>query len=60
MSDDLENRGGIDRKLISLKEPHEVRYWTTALGISKEKIEQLVAQVGHSAEKVRAQLEQTK
>lgn len=60
MSDDLNNRGGLDRKLISLKEPHEVEYWTTALGVSKEQLEQLVAQVGHSAEKVRAQLDQTK
>lgn len=60
MSDDLTNRSGTDRKLISLKEPHEVQYWTTALGVSKEKLEQLGAEVGHSAANVRAQLDKTK
>lgn len=60
MSDDLNNRGGIDRKLISLKEKHEVEYWTAALGVSKSELEHLVAQVGHSADKVREALENSK
>lgn len=33
MSDDLTNRGAQDRSRISLTEPHEVRYWTEALGV---------------------------
>jgi hypothetical protein len=56
MSDDLNNRGGVDRKLISLKEKHEVEYWTEALGVSKDELERLVGQVGHSAEKVQEAL----
>ena len=56
MSDNTNIRGPQDGKLISLKEEHEVRYWTNALGISKEELERAVAAVGHSAEKVREHL----
>lgn len=35
MSNDLNNLGGIDRKLISLKEKHEVDYWTAPLRVSE-------------------------
>lgn len=56
LSDDLNNRGGIDRNLISLKEQHEVDYWTTAMGVTKEELQRLVEKVGHSAAKVREEL----
>lgn len=56
MSDDLSNRGAQDRTRISLTEPHEVRYWTDALGVSKEELERLVREVGHSAAAVREKL----
>jgi len=56
MSDNLSNRGNPDRNLISLTEAHEVRYWTEALGISKEELERVVHQVGNSAAKVREHL----
>jgi hypothetical protein len=56
MSDNLSNKGNPDRTLISLTEAHEVRYWTEALGISKEELERVVGQVGHSAAKVREHL----
>lgn len=56
MSDDLTNRGPQDRALISLAEPHEVRYWTQELGVSFEQLQQLVAKHGHSSEKVRQAL----
>jgi len=56
MSDDLSKQGAPDRNLISLTEPHEVRYWTEALGISKEELERVVGEVGHSAAKVREHL----
>ena len=56
MSDNLSNRGNPDRNLISLTEAHEVRYWTEALGISKEELERVVGQVGNSAAKVREHL----
>ena len=56
MSDNLSNKGNPDRNLISLTEAHEVRYWTEALGISKEELERVVSQVGNSAAKVREHL----
>ena len=56
MSDNLSNKGNPDRNLISLTEDHEVRYWTEALGISKEELERVVGQVGNNAAKVREHL----
>jgi hypothetical protein len=56
MSDDLANRGAQDRARINLTEPHEVKYWTDALGVSKEQLERVVAEVGHSAAAVREKL----
>ena len=54
MSDDLIKRGQQDRSRINVHEEHEVRYWTEALGVSREQLEQAVKQVGVSAEAVRA------
>ncbi|MET0232505.1 MAG: DUF3606 domain-containing protein [Rhodanobacteraceae bacterium] len=45
-----------DHKLISLGEPHEVSYWTKALGIDEDRLREVVARVGHSAAKVRLEL----
>jgi hypothetical protein len=56
MVDDLKNRGAQDRARISMSEEHEVRYWTKALGISKEQLAAAVAKVGNSAEAVRREL----
>jgi hypothetical protein len=56
MSDDMNNRGPQDRARISLGEEHEVRYWTNALGVSKEQLAAAVQAVGNSADKVRAHL----
>ncbi|MFL6314821.1 MAG: DUF3606 domain-containing protein [Terriglobales bacterium] len=53
MSDDKSNRGTPDSKLISLREDYEVRYWTKELGVSKERLEQLVRQHGNSAARIR-------
>lgn len=53
MSDNTKNVGTPDRKLISMKEEHEVRYWTQAFGVSKEQLQQAVDTVGNSAAKVR-------
>lgn len=47
---------GLDRKLIAMDEPHEVRSWTEALGVTKEQLEAVVKAVGNSAEAVRAYL----
>jgi hypothetical protein len=57
MADDLSKRGPQDRARINLHEEHEMRYWTEVLGITSDRLELLVKQVGTSAEKVRAQLD---
>jgi hypothetical protein len=56
MSDDMKNRGPQDRARISLSEEHEVRYWTQALGVDKERLAAAVKAVGSSAERVREHL----
>ena len=56
MSDDLNNRGAVDRSLISLTESHEVQYWTQAMGVSLDELKRAVEKVGHSAAKVREEL----
>ena len=56
MSDDRTNRGAQDRSRISLSEDYEVQYWTKEFGVSRERLEQLVAQLGNSAAKIREAL----
>ncbi|QRF63409.1 DUF3606 domain-containing protein [Variovorax paradoxus] len=55
MTDDP-RKPGLDRKLISLTEPHEVRSWTENLGCSETQLRDAVKEVGNSAEAVRAHL----
>jgi hypothetical protein len=59
MSDDSTNRGEPDRSRISLDEEHEVRYWTQALGVTKDELARAVRKVGNSAAKVRESLGKT-
>lgn len=56
MADDLSNRSVQDRARISLTEPHEVKYWTQALSVTKEELERMVSEVGHSAAAVHEKL----
>jgi hypothetical protein len=56
MADDLKNPGAQDRARISMGEEHEVRYWTNALGITKEQLAAAIAKVGNSADAVRREL----
>jgi methyl-accepting chemotaxis protein len=53
MSDNKSARNSPDNKRIDINDPNEVRHWSESLGISAEKLKQLVARVGTSAEKVR-------
>jgi hypothetical protein len=53
MADDLKNGGPQDRSRISLAEDWEVRWWTKELGVSVDRLKELVAQHGNSTEKVR-------
>ncbi|MDM0037229.1 DUF3606 domain-containing protein [Variovorax sp. J22P271] len=55
MEDDPK-KTGLDRKLISLTEPHEVQSWTQSLGCTAEQLKEAVRAVGSSAEAVRAYL----
>ena len=56
MADDKTKRGPADASRISLSEDYEVRYWTDALGVSKEQLAAAVKAVGNSAAKVREYL----
>jgi uncharacterized protein DUF3606 len=51
--DDKNNRGTADRSRIDVNEDYEVRYWTETLGVSAERLREVVARVGTSADAVR-------
>ena len=53
MADNLKERAPQDASRISLTEEWEVRYWTKSLGVSRERLEQLVREHGHSADAVK-------
>jgi hypothetical protein len=46
----------MDQDRIRLNETHEVKYWTQALGVSKEELEQVIQKVGNSLHAVLDQL----
>jgi len=56
MADNKNDVGSPDRDRIAMGEEHEVRYWTEALGVSKEQLQGAVNAVGNSADKVREHL----
>ncbi|MDO9413806.1 MAG: DUF3606 domain-containing protein [Pseudolabrys sp.] len=56
MSDNLKERAPQDASRISLSEDWEVRYWTKTLGVTKERLEQLVKDHGNSVAAVRSAL----
>lgn len=56
MADDTSKRGPADRSRINLHERWELDYWTKALGVTKEQLEQAVAKVGPTAEAVKREL----
>jgi hypothetical protein len=53
MADNKSNRGNPDRLRISLSEDWEVNYWANELGISREKLIELVRTHGDSALNIR-------
>lgn len=59
MSDDT-SKVKRDRARISLEQDYEVRYWTEKLGVSREELERVVREVGHSADAVRERLRSRK
>jgi hypothetical protein len=52
----LTRRGQPDRSKINMHEHHEVKYWTHALGVSREELQKVVDKVGNSAATVRKEL----
>ncbi|UPG87449.1 DUF3606 domain-containing protein [Luteibacter aegosomatis] len=58
MSDDTNHRGPADAQRINLNERYEVRYWTSAPGVSEERLREVVGQVGVMVKDVRRDLGQ--
>jgi len=54
--DDLKKKGPQDRSKINMHEDYEVKYWTKELGVSKEKLQKAVDEVGNPAAAVRKEL----
>jgi 3-oxoacyl-[acyl-carrier-protein] synthase III len=54
--DDLRKRDTADRSKINMHEAFEIKYWTKELGISKDRLQQVVDKVGNSAAAVRKEL----
>lgn len=48
MSDNLQDRGSPDQKLVALGEEHEARYRTERFGVSGQALRRAVEQVGNS------------
>lgn len=47
-----------DRRIISLADEENARYWTQALGVTREQIYQAIQRVGHQAWAVRKWLKE--
>jgi Protein of unknown function (DUF3606) len=54
--DRLTKREQPDRSKINMDEAWEVKYWTHALGVSRQELQQAVDKVGNSAAAVRKEL----
>lgn len=56
MADNKSNRGPADRARINVHEAYEVEYWTKELGISADKLRELVTKHGVMAADIRRAL----
>ncbi len=54
--DSLTRKDQRDRSKIHMHQAHEVKYWTKALGVSKQELQKAVDKVGNSAAAVRKEL----
>ena len=54
--DKLTRREQPDRSKINMHQRFEVKYWTHALGVSKERLQRAIDKVGNSAAAVRKEL----
>ncbi|NUQ28729.1 MAG: DUF3606 domain-containing protein [Acidobacteriaceae bacterium] len=53
MADNLKHRGPQDRSRINVNEDWEVRWWTKELGVSEQRLRELVRQHGVAASTIR-------
>ena len=53
---DNPQKTGLDRKLVALNEPHEIRSWMAFFGCTEVQLRAAVQEVGNSADKVRSYL----
>ncbi len=56
MADDTTKRGPQDAARVNVHEEHEVRYWTSKFGCTKEQLAAAVKAVGPMAKDVETQL----
>ena len=54
--DNLTKKEQHDRSKINMHESYEVKYWTHALGVTREELQKVVDKVGNSAATVRKEL----
>jgi hypothetical protein len=54
--DNLTKKDQGDRSKINMHEDYEVKYWTKELGITRERLREVVDKVGNSAAAVRKEL----
>jgi hypothetical protein len=59
MSDDKNKRSGQDRLRINVHEDYELRDWSNRLGVSPERLKELVKKHGPMAADIRKALGQT-
>jgi len=52
MADNLQSRGGQDRKRINVNQDYELRDWSEKFGVTKERLKEAVQAVGDQADKV--------
>jgi hypothetical protein len=46
MSDDLKQTGRQDDERINVQQDHELSYWSEKLGVSRDRLREVVAKVG--------------
>lgn len=56
MADDKSNRGPADRARINIHELYELEYWSKELGVTPQRLRELVAKHGVIAADIRREL----
>ena len=59
MPDNLRKRGPEDQSRINVNEPWELKYWSKTLGVTPERLREVVRQVGPRTEDVEQYLSST-